>query len=138
MYANDAGQYLLQKYLNRQKYLPMKLKSKTDAVIEAMGDDEITSSDLAERIGITPQSVGAILRNARKKGLVVLIGTKVIGHGNQWHVASIWRKTKDDEIETGKPMVAITDEDLKWMDYWRNRRAQRLRRRYTNSLAACG
>lgn len=116
----------------------MKLKSKTDAVIEAMGDDEITSSDLAERIGITPQSVGAILRNARKKGLVVLIGTKVIGHGNQWHVASVWRKTKDDETETEKPMVAITDEDLKWMDYWRNRRVQRLKRRYANSLAAYG
>lgn len=109
----------------------MKIGNDTKIILKAMDENPITALELAEKTGFSLSSIGAYLRNARKKGLVELLGARPAKRGNQWQMVSLW--VKPPKITVPPPITGIDQEDRDWMAYWKAKRKQRLERRNQNA-----
>lgn len=80
-----------------------------------------SARSIAPRLGWSSQKAANILRILQRDG-VVEIAVENTGHGHLWRVCKSIKKVKLT-IEKG-----LDATDLEWVAYWRNHRADRMKR----------
>lgn len=114
----------------------MRRRNDTKVILSAMKDDMVTARDIAEKTGFSTLSVGALLRNARRNGLVMLVCERPVKRNGHWQMTSFWAKAPKITLSpfTQSPLThGIDADDLAWMAYWNEKREQRLKRREQNA-----